>query len=123
MTTQEYFKIGSEVKYLRHDTELKVFQERGIVRAIFIDPNDRLMAQVKNGDNAYNVHYSTLNYEQSMVKPYKDLLQDIRGTSDEGDLLVQEIVDQYNLKVQIFTTALLGEPLVLHTVETKEKAA
>jgi len=111
METQEYIKIGTQVKYLRHDGELKVYQEKGIVRALFIDPDGRLMAQVKNGDNAYNVHYSTLDYKQPMIKVYKDLLQDIRSTSGEGDKLVQEIVDKYNEEVQNMTSSLLGKPL------------
>lgn len=111
MNTQEYFKIGSEVKYLRHDTDLEVFEEVGIVRAIFIGVDDRLMAQMKSGDDAHNVHYITLGYEQSLIKEYKDLLQDIRSTSDDGDLLVEDIVDEYNGRVQDMTTALMGEPL------------
>lgn len=111
MQISSYVKINSEIKYLRHDTELKVYEETGIVRAIFLDPDNRLMAQVKNGDNAYNVHYCTLNYDKDMVKQYKDLLQVIRSVSDEGDLKVSETVKEYNNKVQEHTSFLLGEPL------------
>ena len=122
MSTQEYFKIGSRVKYLRHDTDLEVHEEVGIVRAIFMDQDNRLMVQVKNGENAHNVHYTSVNYNLSLVKDYKDLLQDIRSTSSEGDTLVDEIVQRYNKTVQAVTTNLLGEPIEVADLEEDEPA-
>ena len=121
MTTQDYFKIGSRVKYLRHDTELKVCAEVGILRAIFLDPKNRLMAQVKNGENAHNVHYITLDFPPGLVKDYKDLLQDIRGTSNDGDKIVDDTVKRYNLMVEGLTSKLLGKPVELESVEVDEE--
>lgn len=117
MITQKYFKIGTEITYLRHDNELVIHRERGIVRAIFVDQNDRLMVQVKVGENAYNVNYSMVfdldSNEKGKEKlaQYKKLLKDIRDTSDTGDCLVDKIVAEYNGKVQDITTAVLGAPV------------
>ncbi|MCK5605237.1 hypothetical protein KAR91_25320 [Candidatus Pacearchaeota archaeon] len=116
MNTQEYVKIGSTVKYLRHDTELTVHKGSGVVRAIFVDQDDRLMVQVLEGgdkQSARNVHYATLCEEHSdeAVKKYDELLKNIRTTSDEGDALVTEVVDKYNGQVQDLTTGLFGEPV------------
>lgn len=122
MDIQEYIKIGSEIKYMRHDNDLIVHKESGIVRAIFVDQQNRLMVQVKRGENAYNVHYSTLCDEHSdeSAKKYGELLQNIRTTSDEGDALVQDIVEQYNGQVQNLTTAALGEPIEFEIIEFNE---
>lgn len=127
MNTQEYFEIGSEVKYLRHDTELKVYEEHGILRAIFIDPSNRLMAQVRNGENGWNVHYCTLReagaeYESDFVDEYTNLLQAIRGISSEGDAIVQNVVEEYNGQVEDATSAVLGEPLDFSELSSAEDA-
>ena len=116
MNTQDYFRIGSEVKYLRHDAELEVHEERGVIRSIMMDADNRLMIQVlQDGDKEKprNVHYATINYDQSMIKNYKDVLQDIRSIADEGTEIQMETVKLYNGKVQEITNVVFGEPVAL----------
>lgn len=117
MSTKEYFKIGSQVNYLRHDNKLEVFEESGTLRAIFLNPDGRLMAQVKNGEEAYNVHYATLFHGGEMIKEYKDLLQDIRSTAGEGDDKASEVVAEYAKLVDGLTTALMGEVVEIEEIE------
>lgn len=116
MLEMNYYQIGSEVSYLRHDTDLVVHEEVGTIRAIFLDQSERLMAQVKNGSNAHNVHYGTIGYDAGMVAAYTKVLQDIRDTSDEGDDKVNDVVVKYNAKVDNLTTELFGEPVSLEVI-------
>lgn len=111
MDTAQYPRIGSYVKYLRADETGKIFTGSGNVRGIFLDPNDRVMVQVKDKDQAYNVDLYGINPTKASRASYKNLIDQVQEITKEGNVLVQKTVESYNTQVMTAYTELLGAPI------------
>ena len=118
MNTAEYPALGAKVKYIRTTDEGKILDGVGHVQAIFLDPNKRIMAQVKDIPIAkdverqvYNIDFYGINPNDQVKKEYGKLIKDIQATTLEGNKLAKEVVDQYNEKVEQQYSSLLGAPV------------
>ena len=111
MNTAEYPQIGTSVSYLRADDDGQVHQGNGIVQAVFLDPNKRIQAQVRDGEEAWNVDLFCINPNDDTRKAYAKLIKEVQGLTDEGNKLVQKTVSEYNDKVKAAYDAVIGEPV------------
>jgi mevalonate kinase len=126
MYTAEYPEIGKSVKYLRADDKGNIFRGFGIVRAIFLDPNDRVQVQVRDGDNAWNIDFFCINPTDETLQEYQEMIADVQRLTDEGNALVKEIVEKYNDLVKQAYDVIIGEPvevLSINEVSTEDLEA
>jgi len=112
MKNKLYAQIGSIVTYIRSNEKGEVNTGTGSVQAIFLDPRNRLMARVKDGEKDYNVDYSTLGYSEDTLREYKECLSQVMKITKEGNDLVQKTVASYNAKVEAAYAKFLGNPVV-----------
>lgn len=113
MNTAEYPMLGTKVKYLRADEKGKIFDGEGNVCAIYLDPNKRVMVQVKDGDNAYNVDFFGLNPTADTRKAYEKVIKEVTKITESGNKLVEKTVSEHNDKVSDAYTATLGAPVTM----------
>ena len=104
--------LGDKVTYIRQDKEKnEPVEGEGTVRALFISPEKRIMAQVKDGDEIYNVDFATLNHDEFFLEAYKEVLAKVKEVTKEGNEKVQDIVKEYNAKVDALYADILGETI------------
>lgn len=117
MKTKEYPELGAKVKYLRADENGKMFEGKGNVQAIFLDPNKRVMVQVldrsADQDQVFNVDLMGIDYTGKTKVAYKKLIEAVQAKTQEGNEKAREIVKQYNDEVDALYSAELGAPVVL----------
>lgn len=118
-----YPTIGSQATYIRSNEKGEVFTGAGVVQAIFIDPRRRLMVQIKDGENAYNVDFATINKDKDFEKEYKAAIKEVAKITKEGNELVQKTVSSYNAEVDSVYDKVLGAPIHLDVEEESDKAA
>ena len=95
-----YPQLGETVKYIRQDHEAKKLASgEGIVRAIFLDPRQRPVVNVKDGENTYSIDLAAVNPVDGFEDLYKAKLEEINQVSDEGNAKAKAIVDEYNKRV------------------------
>lgn len=111
MTIEKYPEIGSNVSYLRADDKGNIHKGTGIIRAIFLSPDKRLQAQVRDGDAAWNVDFFCINPDDHVHAAYAKMIADVQELTDEGNKLVRETVSSYNDKVKQVYDAVIGEPV------------
>ncbi len=124
-----YPSIGSTVKYVRQNQLGAAETGSGIVLGITLDANNRPMAHIEipiklpTGQNEkINVDIACLNPMDGFVEQFAVAMKEIQKLSEEGNGKVQEIVSEYNKRVEDLFTIVLGVPVVLDElkVETKE---
>ena len=108
--------IGQTVKYIRNKPDVKSganeYEEgEGVVTAFFLNPDKRLMAQIKVGENLVNVDLACVDPSESAKAEFKEMVEAVDALTSEGNAAVKVIVDDYNARVQAAYTAFLGEPV------------
>lgn len=107
-----YPELNSSIKYIRQDYETKkIVSGEGIVKGIFLDPNNRVLVSVKDEENKYNIDLAAVNPTKEFTKLYKEKLKEITEISKEGNDKAQATVDEYNKLVDKIYDDLLGKPL------------
>ena len=109
--SREYPEIGEKIKYIRCDKDGNMEEGYGVVRSIFLDPNDRPMVQVKDGQEAYNIDLYGVNPGEGARETYQKLIETVREIEAEGNALVKETVDRYNQSVSDAYSSVLGKPV------------
>ena len=120
---KNYPEIGKGAKYIRADEDGNIAKGFGIVQAIFLDPNKRLMVQIKDGENAWNVDFYGINYTDEVAQGYADLIERVQKITEEGNNLVKETVERYNDAVAEAYTTVLGAPIKAEVPEDDEEDA
>ena len=113
----EYPAIGTQVPYLRADDEGNIFDGVGTVMAIYLDPRNRLMVRIKQGQQDYNVDFIGLNYSEDTRKAYQDVIDRVKSVTVEGNEMVKATVASYNRKVDAIYSELLGDPVDVDLVD------
>lgn len=113
----EYPVIGSEVTYIRSTPEGEVMEGVGIACAIFLDPRSRLMVQVRDGGNTYNVDFVTINRDEAFFADYAKAIKSVADITAEGNELVTKTVTSYNAQVDEVYNSVLGEPIHVEIVQ------
>lgn len=106
------YDINQEVTYLRSDNDYVVQSGSGIVKAIFLDSDSRVVVQVKDGDNVYNIHLACLNASDEFRAQYEALEVQVKALSEAGNAEVRATVAKFNADIESLKTALLGSPAV-----------
>lgn len=107
--------LGEKVKYLYADKDGSILRGNGNVKSIFLDPNNRIMVGVLDGDKMFNVDLIGVNYDKGVEKLYQELIKEVKEISEEGNKLAKEIVDKYNGEVEKAYSAKLGAPIELQS--------
>ena len=107
-----YPDLNSTVKYVRQDYETKeMVKGEGTVNAVFLDPSNRVLVAVKDGDSKYNVDLNAINPDDEFAENYKTMLDEVKEVSKEGNDKSRAIVDEYNARVESLYSQILGAPL------------
>ena len=107
-----YPALNSTVKYIRQDyTTKEMVNGEGTVTALFLDPQNRILVAVKDGENKYNVDLAAINPNAEFGDKYKNMLDEVKKVSKEGNGKSQAIVDDYNAMVEALYSEVLGSPL------------
>ena len=123
MTKHIYPEIGQEARYMRATPEGEIFEGVGIVKAIFLDPRNRLMVGVVDVEDAktWNVDFVGINYPDDMKERYSAAIAEVTRVSTEGNQLVQETVSNYNDAVEVIYSEILGAPIEFNEPEAKQE--
>ena len=110
--------IGTKVNFIRRTKEDAVVNGRGIIKAIFLDPNNHKSAQViykneEGKEETQNILWQAINPTLEFEKAFTELVAQVSEIAKEGNAKVQEVVAEYNKKVEDAETALLGQPIKL----------
>lgn len=106
------YELGTKVDYIRQDTEKQeLVKSEGIIKGIFLSPENRVLVNIKDGDSSYNVDYNAVNYTEEFENVYNDVLIKVKKVSKEGNDKVQELVSEYNDLVDEMYNTILGEPV------------
>ena len=117
MTNENYPLLGSKVKFIRVNQETSALSDGvGIVKAIMLDPNNRVQVQVHDGVNAWNIDIVCVNPSDGVKALYADLIKNVQAISEEGNELVRSTVEVYNENVKLAYDAVLGEPVNVDSV-------
>lgn len=118
-----YPVIGTEVNYMRATPEGEIFEGVGIVKAIHLDPRNRLMVNVMDCDDgkAWNIDFVGVNYGDDMLDKYKHVIAEVSRITKEGNELVQKTVKSYNDDVEKLYSDVLGDPIHFETPEAPEQ--
>lgn len=125
MKTATYPQIGAQVQYVRQNAAGETVRGTAMVLAVCLDHGRRLMAHVVGdvvqpdgsvAEQKFNVDISCLNPSDDFVKRFSETTMAVRELSAEGNRLAQEIVAQYNEKVEELYSGLLGVPVEIERV-------
>lgn len=111
MQNVKYPRLGEKVTYLKADEKGEVTNGEGIVQAVFLDPNRRVMVQVKDGEHAFNVDIFGINWTQATFNAYVDIIKNVVTVTEEGNELVKKTVSEYNEKVEALYNDAFGKPV------------
>lgn len=117
---REYPEIGSHVSYVRADQDGQIYDGEGKVMAIFIGPDKRLMVQVRDLSNAWNVDLAAINPDADFRARYADAIFEVQRLTKEGNELVKKTVDEFNAKVEDAYRPVLGDFLEIEFPEVKK---
>lgn len=116
--TKEYPKIGQSVAYARADEKGQVHQGKGKVSAIFVGVDKRLMVQVRDGENAWNVDLAMIDPSPDQVDRYSAAIVEVQRLTDEGNAKVKATVDAFNADVEAVYKSVLGDFVDMDAPET-----
>ena len=123
MTNENYPLLGSKVKFIRVNQETSALSDGvGIVKAIMLDPNNRVQVQVHDGVNAWNIDIVCVNPSNGVKALYADLIKNVQAISEEGNELVRSTVEVYNENVKLAYDAVLGEPVNVDSVPVPDQS-
>lgn len=116
MKTATYPEIGQSVTYVRQNldrgAENQMLEGEGVVKAIHLDAAKRLCAHVQaEGQPGVNVDIRLLNPSDEVKAKFLTVVNKVRDLENEGNGKVQEIVAEYNAKVDAEFNSVLGEPV------------
>lgn len=126
------FMIGDQVRYVhkRAKTEIKdnakvvtghqIVEGEGIVRAICVDHTKRLVVQIADETDVFNVDYNAINPTPEFVEKFTVLCENIAGYTAEAKKKQSEIVQEYNAKIDEICDELLGEKVEIEYVKGTE---
>ena len=120
--TEKYPEIGSQCSYIRSNAEGGTLVGFGTVTAVLLDPRGRVMVQVKDKQNTYNVDIMTINQDEAFHKKYTKAIEDVQRISKEGNDAIAKVAAEYNEQVDAIYNALLGDPIELVLPEAPQKA-
>lgn len=113
--------LGKLVKYIRADEAGELHEGEGSVQAVFLDPRNRAMVRVKDGEHDFNVDLMAINPDKAIFAAYDDLHKRVKEVSEEGNELVKVTVECYNAKVEDIYSELLGEPVEVETADDEQE--
>lgn len=114
MLTASYPRIGSKVNYVRQGENGQMVEGNGTVLAVVLDPAKRLMVHLETDElvdgqkSRRNVHANCLFPSDDFKASFKGSLDAIRSMGDEGNGKAQEIVTEYNKRVDAAYDVILG---------------
>lgn len=106
------YDINQEVTYIRSDNDYAIQSGSGIVKAVFLDSDSRVVVQVKDGDNVYNIHLACINASDEFRSKYEAMEAQVKALSEAGNAEVRATVAKFNADIEALKTALLGSPAV-----------
>lgn len=122
-----YPKIAEKISFIRADGDGKTYEGEGIVRAIYIDPNLRVMvqvAEVTDPSKVFGVDLTMVNPSEENKAAYRDLIAEVQALTNEGNDIVRKTIEDYNGRVQSAYDRVLGAGITLPTSEpVNENAA
>lgn len=120
MKKENYPAMGAKVSFIRVTDEQKVLEGKGHIQAIFLDPNKRIMAQVREEAISNDVDAKVWNIDLKCVEPstetkkaYVELVKEIKDITEKGNTEAQKVVASFNEEIEEKYSALLGEPVEL----------
>lgn len=114
MKEKTYWQIGSIVDYARPDQKGDIHTGKGTLVAYFLNEG-RLMAQVKDGETAWNCEYPMINASPEKVAEYDAAIKRVQAITLEGNEKVKDVVSVFNAEVDSVYEAVLGEKVQLET--------
>jgi hypothetical protein len=110
------FNVGDYVNYWANDSENKLQPASGNVTAIFLNPDNRLLVQVRSGEGkAVNVDYCLINASEDEAKAYRAAVAEADAIGMDGNAEVKALVDNYNERVQRHYDETIGPRIELKT--------
>jgi len=115
-----YPRLGSKVKYFRMNDKGEVSGGKGIVKAYFLSPELREMAQVEDcaaeiaeGDkaNVFNIDLFCINASAADKARYVGMMQRVLHLQSTGNDIVKDTVEEYNGLVSVEYEIVLGDPV------------
>lgn len=78
-----------------------------------MDGNRRVMAHLKdpNIETAFNVDLSCLNPSEQFVDQFTALTATVKSVGDEGNAKAQEVIKDYNKRIDELYSSVLGKPV------------
>lgn len=110
--------IGETVKYFVNRPNVQTgenffFGGEGVVTALFLNPDKRLMVQVKDGEKLVNVEAAMINASEETQNDYRAMVEAVDALSKEGNEALRKVADSYNAQVQEAFNSVLGVPVVI----------
>lgn len=116
MKTATYPAIGQKVEYVRQGADGEIETGKARILALTLDPDKRLVAhldkEAMEGSEKFNVDVGCLNPSNGFIERFTAATKMVLELSGEGNGKVQEIVAEYNEKVNQAYTGVLGKPLI-----------
>lgn len=115
MKTATYPQLGTRVNFVRQGVGDGMVEGSGIIHAIVLDPNKRLMVQMETDEVneqgqkvRRNVHVTCLNPSDDFKAAFKSSLETVEALGNEGNGKVKETVAEYNKLVETAQEPVLG---------------
>ncbi len=119
MKTTSYPALGQSVSFIRqnlNDKENPISQGVGTIVALSLDVHKRqvvtiLTTKATGEPDKVNVDINALNPSEEFVAKFKSTLEAVAAFQSEGNGKAQEIVAEYNQRIQEAYSAVLGAPI------------
>lgn len=123
MRQELYPCLGTVVNYVRQNNAGEIEQGSGRILAVCLDASKRTMVHLDTETSItdlqgnvipnpkFNVDILCLNPTPEFVKKFTEATQAVQAISGKGNKLVQEVVEDYNGRVELLYDGILGAPI------------
>lgn len=95
----------------------EIIQGEGIIRSIHVDHTKRLICQVADEKNVFNIDYNCINANQEFIDKYSVMCGSIDQLADEARKKQAKIVEEYNAMISKLRDDVLGKQLEIDYVK------
>ena len=106
--------LGDKVTYIRQhmkDDAPTVSEGEGTIIGIGLDPDNRAIVLLKDGDERFNALMGCLNRDKEFHDAFRAAMTEIEAISKEGNEAVKVLAGTYNDRVCVIYDTLVGKPL------------
>lgn len=122
-------EIGTKTPYTRF-ADGKIIIGEGTIKGIGLDPDNRVVVLVRDGEHRFAIHKVALRNDPEFVKKFTVMSEKVMELGTEGNKKQDETGILYNGKINAVKDELLGaafpkdmaEPILQNNAMTKDEA-